>query len=128
MKRRNVIVVVLVVSAMAVAVVAARRHWSTDGIAVTVVNRGPDMITDVEVQGLHHGYSLGQLALGESRSGRITTGSQSDIAVEFRDPKGVWHRVESGVTFKHNDLGKVTIEIERDTLAKVENQVKPGKE
>jgi hypothetical protein len=130
MKRRAVILVVLLAAAVAVVVVIvfASRHPSTDGIDVTVVNRGPGSITDVEIQGVHHGYPLGKLAPSGSGSGRITTGSQSDIAVEFRDAEGKWHRVESGVTFKRDDRGKVTIEIERDALAKVENQIERGKQ
>jgi hypothetical protein len=129
MKRRALIILVLFVAAVAVVAIVffALRSRTSGGIDVTVVNRGPGTITDVEIQGLHHGYPLGTLKPGDSGSGRITTGSQSDIAVELRDADGVWHRVESGVTFKRGDRGRVTIEIERHALAKVENQVVPGK-
>lgn len=130
MKRRPAVLLLLFVAVVAVAtvIVFANRHPSTDGIDVAVVNRGPGPITDVEIQGLHHGYPLGKLAPGGSGSGRITTGGQSDIAVEFRDAEGKWHRVEAGMTFTRSDRGKVTIEIERNELAKVANQLEPGKE
>ena len=128
MKRRAALLLVLLVVAAAAVVIFALWHPSADGIDVTVVNRGPSTITHVEIQGLHHVYPLGNLAPGGSGSGRITTGSQSDLAVEFRDAEEKWHRVESGVTFKRGDRGKITIMIERNTLATVENQVAPGKE
>jgi hypothetical protein len=123
MKRRFLIVVLLLIAAAAV-VAAALWHPST-GVDVTVVNRGPGTITDVEVQVLPNVYPLGQLAPGGSGSGRLAIGGESDIAVEFRDADGMPRRIEAGVSLARGYRGKVTIEIERNTLARVEQHVGP---
>ena len=124
MKERVVIILLLLVAAIAL-VVVVRRHSTSGGIDVTVLNRGPGTITDVEVQLKGHVYPLGKFAPGGSGQGRLTPVDESGVAVEFRDGDGVWHRVEAAVALKRGYRGKVTVEIERNTLARVEQHVGP---
>ena len=123
MKRR---IFLLFGAAAAVAVIALALLWHpSTGIDVTVLNRGPGVITDVEVQVKGHGFPLGPLAPGASATGRLVPAGESDIAVEFRDAEEMWHAVKADVYLERGYHGKVTVELERNAISRVEHHVGP---
>jgi hypothetical protein len=107
MKRR--LVIVLLGAALAeIAAVAAVLYTPSPGINVTVLNRGPETMTEVKVQVKGHEYSVGQLAPGSSATVRMLSSAPSGIANYFRNTDDILQRLEAGVSLQHGDRRTVT--------------------
>lgn len=122
MKRKRLLVVagLLVMLASAGLFIALSRQ----GIRVTIINSGPDPLTNVVVHVTGNQHAIGNLAAGESRTVRVLPTSESHAEVSFVDHRGQHQRLNAGGYFENGLYrGTIEVEIERGAIKRNEHNI-----
>src|SRR3954452_23310712 len=107
--RRRLIILLLLICLGSVAVGAVVWNRLAHGIRVTVVNNGPEPLTNVVAHVRENTHSIGNLKLGESRTFRVLPKCESHLELSFNDHLGKRHRANAGGYFEPGY--RMTIEV-----------------
>src|ERR1022692_2161845 len=103
--RRYVIAVLIVVTLIGVGILGWR--FVTRGVRVTIINSGPDALSDVVIHVTGNTHRIGNLAVGESRTVRVEPDTSSHVELTFKDALGQHHRLNAGGYFDPGDRGRI---------------------
>lgn len=95
------------------------------GVDVTVRNGGPSPLKNVVVQVTGNDHSIGDLAVGESRTVRVEPKGESHVELTFVDQRGQEQRLIVGGYFERGYQGTIEVELEHDVIKRNEHNVEP---
>jgi hypothetical protein len=112
--RRYVIVTLLALTVIGGGALGWR--FVTRGVRVTVINNGPDPISELVVHVTGNTHRIGNLAVGESRTVRVAPETDSGAELTFKDAQGQPHRQNAGGYFSQHDRGRIEVELENGEI------------
>lgn len=119
---RRWLIVLLLIFIPSVAVAAFAWNWLSHGIRVTVVNNGPERLSNVVAHVTGNAHQIGDLTVGESRTLRVRPTSESHLELAFDDHQGNEHRVNAGGYFEPGYRATIEIAIQDCGIVRNESE------
>ena len=121
---RRYLLVALLIVFMAIAGVAFVTWFETHGVHVTVINSGPEPLTEVVVHVTGNEHQIGKLSVGEARTVRVRPTGESHVEISFVDSRQQMHRVNAGGYFEAEDYhGTIEVELEACEIKRNDHKV-----
>ena len=121
MRRFTLALIVLASVAAFCALVFAWYH--TTGVRVTVINSGPDPISSVVIHVTGDFHLIGDLAVGQSKTLRLSPTCETGVEISFVDHLGQPHRLNAGGYTDNYDSGTIEVELEHGAIKRNDHNV-----
>ena len=94
------------------------------GVRVAIQNTGSSPLKSVVLHVTGASYEVGDVAVGESVTMRVSPTSESHLEVEFTDSEGHVQRLNAGGYFESGYRGTIRVEIKDEQIDKFEEDIK----
>ena len=108
-------------------VIAVALVWGPQlrGMRVTVINNGPEALSDLVIHVTGSRHQVGRLPVGEARTILVSPKSESGVELTFEDHSGKPHRLNAGGYIEPGYRGTIEIELRDCAIKRNDHQVEP---